>query len=89
MDPSERRVMSLAGPCPSVPSKVALYGKTNGLVSDPHPGMTGLWQISGRSDVCRELRLRFDTAYVRNCTIWRELAILMRTISAKILPDAH
>jgi lipopolysaccharide/colanic/teichoic acid biosynthesis glycosyltransferase len=46
------------------------------------PGITGLWQVSGRSDVSYEDRVRLDMYYIRNWTIWLDLQLLLRTIPA-------
>jgi lipopolysaccharide/colanic/teichoic acid biosynthesis glycosyltransferase len=46
------------------------------------PGITGLWQISGRSDVSYSERVRLDMYYVRNWSIWLDVQILLRTIPA-------
>jgi lipopolysaccharide/colanic/teichoic acid biosynthesis glycosyltransferase len=47
-----------------------------------YPGITGLWQVSGRSDVSYEERVKLDMHYVRNWTIWMDLQILMQTVPA-------
>jgi lipopolysaccharide/colanic/teichoic acid biosynthesis glycosyltransferase len=44
------------------------------------PGLTGLWQVSGRSDVSYEERVRLDMFYVRNYSIWLDLQLIMQTI---------
>ncbi|MCI0395203.1 MAG: sugar transferase, partial [Chloroflexi bacterium] len=46
------------------------------------PGITGLWQVSGRSDVSYEERVRLDMHYIRNWTIWLDIYLIMRTIPA-------
>jgi lipopolysaccharide/colanic/teichoic acid biosynthesis glycosyltransferase len=46
------------------------------------PGMTGLWQVSGRSDVTYEERVRLDMHYIRNWSIWLDLQVIWRTIPA-------
>ncbi len=48
------------------------------------PGLTGLWQVSGRSDVSYEERVRMDMHYIRNWTIWLDLHLLLQTIPAVI-----
>jgi lipopolysaccharide/colanic/teichoic acid biosynthesis glycosyltransferase len=45
-----------------------------------HPGITGLWQVSGRSDVSYEERVSLDMYYIRNWSIWLDLQILFQTI---------
>jgi len=46
------------------------------------PGITGLWQVSGRSDISYDERVRLDMHYVRNWTIWLDLQLLLQTIPA-------
>jgi lipopolysaccharide/colanic/teichoic acid biosynthesis glycosyltransferase len=46
------------------------------------PGITGLWQVSGRSDVAFEQRVELDAWYIRNWSVWLDLDILLRTVSA-------
>ena len=46
------------------------------------PGITGLWQVSGRSDVSYEERVRLDMQYIRNWNIWQDLYIMMMTFPA-------
>jgi lipopolysaccharide/colanic/teichoic acid biosynthesis glycosyltransferase len=49
-----------------------------------YPGITGLWQVSGRSDLTFEERVQLDMRYIRNWTIWSDLQILLQTIPAVI-----
>lgn len=72
--------MSLVGPRPIVDDEIDKYGlyiKDFFLV---RPGITGLWQISGRSDTSYEERIQMDSWYVRNWSIWLDLIYLLRTI---------
>jgi lipopolysaccharide/colanic/teichoic acid biosynthesis glycosyltransferase len=48
------------------------------------PGITGLWQVSGRSDVSYQERVRLDMFYIRNWTVWLDIQIIIRTIPAAI-----
>ena len=48
------------------------------------PGLTGLWQVSGRADVDFDDRLRLDIAYIRNRRLWLDLQILFRTVAVVI-----
>jgi lipopolysaccharide/colanic/teichoic acid biosynthesis glycosyltransferase len=48
------------------------------------PGLTGLWQISGRSDLSYDERVRLDMQYIRNYSIWLDLMIILRTIPAAL-----
>jgi len=71
--------MSLVGPRPIVEGEVAKYGESVDLYFQVRPGLTGLWQVSGRSDLSYEERVRLDTYYVRNWSVWLDLVILLRT----------
>ena len=72
--------MSLVGPRPIVEKEIAKYGDSFDLYSQVLPGMTGLWQVSGRSDLSYEERVWLDTHYVRNWSVWLDLVILVRTV---------
>ena len=74
-----RGEMSLVGPRPIVEREVAKYGESYDLYMRVLPGLTGLWQVSGRSDLSYEERVRLDTYYVRNWSVWLDLVILLRT----------
>ncbi|MCX7839986.1 MAG: sugar transferase [Anaerolineae bacterium] len=74
--------MSLVGPRMICPAEGAKYGKWKMNLLTVKPGITGLWQISGRSDVSYEERIRLDMHYIRNYSIWLDLMILFRTIPA-------
>jgi Undecaprenyl-phosphate galactose phosphotransferase WbaP len=75
-----RGEMSLVGPRPVVQSELSFYGENAEYYMQARPGLTGLWQVSGRSDTTYEQRVRLDVWYVRNWTLWHDLAILMKTI---------
>jgi len=77
-----RRQMSMVGPRMISPSELKEYDKWAMNLLTVWPGITGLWQISGRSDVTYEERVRLDMEYIRNYTIWLDLQILVRTIPA-------
>jgi Undecaprenyl-phosphate galactose phosphotransferase WbaP len=74
--------MALVGPRPVTQSELDYYGSTVTLYSSVRPGITGLWQVSGRSDLSYDQRVRLDTWYVRNWTPWHDIAILLKTIPA-------
>jgi undecaprenyl-phosphate galactose phosphotransferase len=76
--------MSLVGPRPVVPDELDMYGDARIYYLQVRPGLTGLWQISGRNDVDYERRVSLDTWYVRNWTLWYDILILFRT--AVIVP---
>jgi Undecaprenyl-phosphate galactose phosphotransferase WbaP len=72
--------MSLVGPRPIVAAEVSKYGNTYPLYLEVTPGITGLWQVSGRNDTTYEQRVRFDSFYVRNWSPWLDVHILARTV---------
>jgi exopolysaccharide biosynthesis polyprenyl glycosylphosphotransferase len=76
--------MSLVGPRPPLPSEVAGYSADEIRRLRVRPGMTGLWQVSGRSDLTWEESLRLDLRYVDNWSMSLDLSILWRTFRAVI-----
>jgi undecaprenyl-phosphate galactose phosphotransferase len=77
-----RGEMSLVGPRPIVTAEVAFYGPQIADYYEARPGITGLWQVSGRSDTSYLRRVQLDVWYVRNWTLWHDLAILLKTVPA-------
>lgn len=74
--------MSLVGPRPPLPEEVAKYGDDVRRRLVVRPGMTGLWQVSGRSDLSWEESVRLDLRYVENWSLTLDLQILWKTWSA-------
>lgn len=74
--------MSLVGPRPALPSEVAQYQRHVHRRLDVRPGLTGLWQVSGRSDLSWDDTVRLDLYYVDNWSLMQDLAILSRTVGA-------
>jgi exopolysaccharide biosynthesis polyprenyl glycosylphosphotransferase len=73
--------MSLVGPRPVVPAEIEKYGDYASLLLSVQPGLTGQWQVSGRSDIGDYARrVRLDMEYIRNQSIGRDLRILFRTV---------
>lgn len=72
--------MSFVGPRPIVESEVMHYGADFELYKRVHAGITGLWQVSGRSDTTYAERVSLDAFYARNWSVWLDLCILFRTI---------
>lgn len=72
--------MSLVGPRPVVTSELARYGDDVDYFLMVRPGMTGLWQVSGRNDLGYDKRVYLDTWYVKNWSMWYDIAILFKTI---------
>jgi exopolysaccharide biosynthesis polyprenyl glycosylphosphotransferase len=79
--------MSLVGPRPPLPSEVAGYANDARRRLLVKPGMTGLWQVSGRSDLSWEESVRLDLRYVENWTIALDAEILVRTVHAMVRGD--
>ena len=79
--------MSLVGPRPQVPKEVELYDETAARRLLVKPGMTGLWQINGRSSLSWEEALRFDLFYVENWTFSMDLGILIKTIKVVLAQE--
>ena len=74
--------MSLVGPRPIVPSEVTRYGDKLGLYLQARPGITGIWQVSGRNDCGYDKRIEMDANYVRNWRFSGDFVILLRTLGA-------
>ena len=77
--------MSLVGPRPIVEAEIPKYGRQFGLYTKVKSGLTGMWQISGRSDTTYDDRVQLDAFYVRNWSVWLDLYILFRTIETVVL----
>lgn len=77
-----RGEMSLIGPRMITMQELAKFGKWQHNLATVKPGLTGLWQVSGRSDLSYEDRVRLDMHYIRNHSIWLDLQILFQTIPA-------
>ena len=82
-----KRDMSLVGPRIIAPNEMAKYDQWSMNLLTIPPGITGQWQVSGRSDISYEERVRLDMHYIRNWTIWLDLQILFRTIPAVLRGD--
>ena len=80
--------MSLVGPRPQRPAEVELYDSVAARRLLVKPGMTGLWQVSGRSTLTWEESIRLDLYYVENWTMAVDLQILARTVNAVLRPGA-
>jgi lipopolysaccharide/colanic/teichoic acid biosynthesis glycosyltransferase len=71
--------MSLVGPRPHLPEEVAKYERHHKKVLTIKPGITGMAQISGRSDLTFEEEVKLDTYYIENWSIFLDLTIILRT----------
>ncbi|HBJ0980837.1 undecaprenyl-phosphate galactose phosphotransferase WbaP, partial [Escherichia coli] len=72
--------MSLVGPRPIITAELERYNEEVDYYLLSKPGMTGLWQVSGRSDVDYETRVYLDAWYVKNWSMWNDIAILFKTV---------
>jgi Undecaprenyl-phosphate galactose phosphotransferase WbaP len=79
-----RGEMSLVGPRPIIADEAEKYGRVFKLYTDVKPGITGLWQVSGRNNTSYEERVQLDNYYVRNWSPWLDIHILARTVSTLI-----
>jgi exopolysaccharide biosynthesis polyprenyl glycosylphosphotransferase len=79
--------MSLVGPRPALPEEAALYGDHVRRRLVVKPGLTGLWQVSGRSDLSWDESVRLDLRYVENWSFVLDLQILWKTCSAVVRGD--
>ncbi len=82
-----RGQMSMVGPRPPLPAEVELYVPDTLRRLAVKPGMTGLWQVSGRSDLSWEESVRLDLRYVENWSLTSDLIILARTLGAVLRPS--
>jgi exopolysaccharide biosynthesis polyprenyl glycosylphosphotransferase len=77
-----KRDMSLVGPRMISPEEVSMYRQFDMNLLTVLPGITGLWQVSGRSDISYDERVRLDMYYIRNWSIWLDLQLLFQTLPA-------
>ena len=80
-----RGEMSLVGPRPIIKEEIPKYGKYINDYLMVRPGITGMWQTGGRSDVDYEERVQMDTWYVRNWNFWFDIVLLWRTMKVVFL----
>ncbi|MDG2941705.1 undecaprenyl-phosphate galactose phosphotransferase WbaP [Bisgaard Taxon 10/6] len=79
--------MSLVGPRPIVKEELERYQEDVDYYLMAKPGMTGLWQVSGRNDVDYDTRVYFDSWYVKNWSLWNDIAILFKTVNVVLNRD--
>ena len=77
--------MALIGPRPIVEDEVKYYGRDYAVFSSVKPGITGLWQVSGRSALSYSERVALDVFYINNWSIWMDYYIFFATINAVFL----
>lgn len=76
--------MSLVGPRPVVSAEIERYGESAAYYMQVRPGITGLWQVSGRNDTTYAERVSLDSWYVKNWSLWYDIAILFKTVDVVI-----
>jgi len=79
--------MSFIGPRPYMLNEKEKIGKDIDTVLTVKPGITGLWQVSGRSDVDFHSRVELDVWYIRNWNLWMDLVILLKTVKTVLVRD--
>ena len=77
--------MSLVGPRPVVEAELERYGQHVQAYLAMRPGITGLWQVSGRNDTGYEQRVALDAQYVREWSVWLDCVILVRTVEVVLM----
>lgn len=77
--------MSLVGPRPVTEPELEKYGDYKDYVLSVKPGLSGMWQISGRSDTGYEERISYDTYYIQNWSIWLDIWILIKSVWVVLL----
>lgn len=82
-----RGEMALVGPRPITVQELTRYGEARWHYLDVYPGMTGLWQVSGRSRTTYEERVNLDRSYVEQRSLWMDVGILARTVKVVVARD--
>lgn len=82
-----RGEMSLVGPRPYLPAETMRMGAFAETILKAPPGITGLWQVSGRNELSFDHRLRLDEYYVRNWSLWMDVELLIKTARAVLRAD--
>ncbi|OWU83484.1 hypothetical protein ATO6_18800 [Oceanicola sp. 22II-s10i] len=79
--------MSIVGPRPVVPDELSYYGQFAGVYLSVRPGLTGAWQVSGRSNTTYDQRVAMDVEYVGNAGFWRDMSIVVKTVRVVLTRD--
>lgn len=77
--------MSLVGPRPPVPREVALYTLADRRRLDVVPGLTCIWQVSGRADIPFDRQVELDVEYIQSRSLWLDIKLLLKTVPAVLL----
>jgi undecaprenyl-phosphate galactose phosphotransferase len=81
--------MSLVGPRPIVEGETDKYGNYINKRHIIKPGVTGMWQVSGRNEVAYDERIRLDSYYIENWSFWLDLSIIFKTFFAIFKKNAY
>ena len=79
--------MSLVGPRPITVGELTRYGRVRWHYLSVRPGMTGLWQVSGRNNTSYDERVALDRRYVEERSVWMNLHILLKTVKVVVARD--
>jgi Undecaprenyl-phosphate galactose phosphotransferase WbaP len=80
-----RGEMSLVGPRPIVEEEIPKYGPEYALYAQVRPGLTGLWQVSGRNDTSYRERRELDSRYIRDWSLWLDACVCCKTLRVVVL----
>lgn len=78
--------MSVVGPRPLVPEEIPKYGRHMDKVLRIRPGITGLWQVSGRNDIPYHRRVQIDVYYVNFRSLWLDICLIVKTVGVIVFP---
>jgi lipopolysaccharide/colanic/teichoic acid biosynthesis glycosyltransferase len=78
--------MSVVGPRPLVKDELPRYGDSIDYVLSVKPGVTGLWQVSGRNDISYEERVQLDVAYVKRRSLAMDMSLVLKTVGVVVAP---
>ncbi len=81
-----RGEMSVVGPRPIVTEELERYDEVMDIVASVRPGLTGLWQVSGRNNLSYTQRVKLDLEYAKNRSFLMDLVIIVRTFGVLLLP---
>ncbi|MEO1688860.1 MAG: sugar transferase, partial [Pseudomonadota bacterium] len=81
--------MSFVGPRPVTPDELEKYGPGRNGYCAMRPGITGLWQVSGRNEVTYDERVQLDMKYLRDVSFWKDLSIILRTALVVVRPTGR
>lgn len=81
--------MSFVGPRPIVRMELHKYGQHRPVYTSVRPGVTGLWQVSGRNDISYAERVALDVDYVDGMTFWRDLKLILKTVLVVVIPTGR